>query len=122
METSDVDKIKRIENIHVFLWLVKDMSWCNGYHHLGMLMVIPTLAVALKIAWHARKNAADLVHNCAVCLWISANITWMVGEFFYQDHTRPYARVFFFAGMLLLLGYYAKVALQRISGWYSARS
>lgn len=99
--------IRKIENLHVLLWLVKDMSWCNSWHKLGMIMVVPTLFIAAKIAWETRKSLSDFVHNSAVCLWICANITWMTGEFFYEDHTRPYARLFFFAGMAVLGLYYA---------------
>jgi hypothetical protein len=36
----------------------------------------------------------------AVALWICANTTWMIGEFYYKDMTRGYAKVFFFAGMV----------------------
>lgn len=99
--------IRKIENLHVALWLLKDLSWCSLWRGLGMTMVIPTLAVAIWITWHSRKVLSDLVHNGAVCLWICANITWMVGEFFAEDHTRGSAVMFFYCGMALLVGYYA---------------
>lgn len=96
-----------IQNAHVALWLLKDMSWCSSWHKLGLIAVIPTLFLAIKIAWDSRKNVSDFVHNCAVCLWICANITWMCGEFFANDGTRPHAKVFFTAGAVVLCGYYA---------------
>jgi len=97
---------RRIENLHVALWLMKDVSWVSDWKILGLIMVIPTLFVALKICWDTRDRLPDLIHNIAVSLWICANTTWMVGEFFYDDTTRPLARLFFFAGMALLSGYY----------------
>jgi hypothetical protein len=98
--------IRKIENLHVALWLMKDLSWCALWRGLGMTMVIPTLAVAIWITWHSQKTPADCVHNAAVCFWVTANITWMIGEFFFNDHSRALARIFFFAGMGLLLAYY----------------
>lgn len=69
-------------------------------------MILPTLVVAIHITWLSRKNVADLFHNIAICLWISANATWMTGEFFYDDTLRPYARVFFIAGLIVVAIYY----------------
>ena len=69
-------------------------------------MVAPTLLLAAKIAWDSRSELADFVHNVAVCLWIGANITWMIGEFFYEDKTRPYATIFFATGVVILTVYY----------------
>jgi len=104
---------RKIENAHVALWLLKDTSWVSDWKVFGLFMVIPTLLVALKICWDTRHSLADLVHNIAVALWICANTTWMIGEFYYQDMTRPFARVFFFAGMGLLIGYYLWAWLRR---------
>lgn len=98
--------IKRIENLHVALWLLKDASWCSSWRMLGMAMAVPTLIIALRIVWLTRHEIEDLIHNVAVCLWISANIVWMLGEFFLNDGTRAFAKVFFFAGLLLLAGFY----------------
>ncbi len=104
---------RKIENLHVSLWLLKDVSWCSEWKMLGMVMVIPTLVVALKICWDTRRSTPDLIHNIAVALWICANTTWMIGEFFYEDTTRDYAKIFFYAGMILLAGYYAWSWLKR---------
>lgn len=69
-------------------------------------MAIPTLLIAARLVWMARHDIEDMVHNIAVCLWIMANIVWMSGEFFLNDGTRAFAKVFFFAGMLLLTAFY----------------
>lgn len=71
-----------------------------------MSMALPALAIAIWIAWHSRKVISDLVHNAAVCFWICANITWMTGEFFFNDHSRKLASGFFYFGMALLVVYY----------------
>ncbi len=102
-----------LQNMHVLFWLLKDMSWCSSWHKLGLIMVGPTLYLAARIAWETRKSLSEFVHNLAVCLWICANITWMMGEFFYEDGTRPYARIFFFAGLGMLGVYYLAAPRKR---------
>jgi len=77
-----------------------------SFRVLGMCMIVPTLFVALDLAYRSRKNKSDLFHNIAVCLWISANATWMTGEFFFHDTLRPYATVFFVLGLLVVAYYY----------------
>lgn len=106
--------IRKVENLHVALWLMKDLSWCSLWKILGLAMVGPTLAVALWITWNSRKSLSDCVHNGAVCLWIGANITWMVGEFFFNDRTRPAAQIFFFAGVAVLIAYYGYEVVSRV--------
>ena len=98
--------IREYENLHIALWLIKDTCWVSSWRVAGMIMIIPTLAVAIHLAWKARKNIADLFHNVAICLWITANATWMTGEFFYNDSFRPYAMVFFAAGIVVVSVYY----------------
>lgn len=102
--------IRVIENLHVLLWLLKDYSWCVSWHYLGLGMVAPTLLVAMYVTWINRRDFAELCHNVAVCLWICANITWMIGEFFFDDGTRPIARVFFVCGLGTLAVYYVRAA------------
>ena len=78
-----------------------------GWRPLGVAMIVPTLVVAIDIAWRSRKSLHDLFHNIAVCCWITANAVWMTGEFYANDTWRPYARIFFGIGMVTLLYYYA---------------
>ncbi|MDB5281464.1 MAG: hypothetical protein JWO06_539 [Bacteroidota bacterium] len=98
--------IREYENLHIALWLIKDTCWVMSWKVVGMTMIIPTLVVAIHLAWKSRKNTSDLFHNVAVCLWISANATWMTGEFFYHDYLRNYAMVFFAAGIVVVSIYY----------------
>jgi hypothetical protein len=98
--------IREYENLHIALWLIKDTCWVTGWRVAGMIMIIPTLIVAIHIAWRSRQNISDLFHSIAVCLWITANATWMTGEFFYSDSLRPYALIFFSAGLIIVSFYY----------------
>jgi hypothetical protein len=105
--------IRQLENLHVALWLLKDVSWCSDWHWLSLAAAIPTMALAARLCWLSRHSVTELAHNGAVCLWICANITWMIGEFYYQDMTRPLAKVFFFSGVAVLGAYYAWRLTQR---------
>src|ERR1019366_4785127 len=99
-------KLREYENLHIALWLLKDTCWVMTWRIPGMLMIFPTLFVAIHIAWKSRKQIDDLFHNIAVCLWIAANATWMTGEFFYNDGLRLYASVFFALGLIVVAVYY----------------
>ena len=107
-------RFRRMENMHNVFWLVKDVSWCMIWKALGIAMVIPTLSIALIIAWRTRQIKAELAHNLAVAFWISANSYWMISEFFGFDSViiwGPYtgkhlAMLPFMAGCIILLYYY----------------
>jgi hypothetical protein len=48
-----------------------------------------------------------------VTLWICANATWMTGEFYVNDHLRPYAMIFFLLGLLVIAYYYLFLARKK---------
>ena len=76
---------RRMENLHIVFWLLKDISWCMVWKPLGILMIFPTLIVSIVIAWRTRKRVSELCHNLAICVWIFANSYWMVSEFLHFD-------------------------------------
>jgi hypothetical protein len=94
-----------LENAHIFLWLIKDTCWAMVWRPGGVIMILPTVSVAVYLTWKSRHWKAELYHNIAVCCWILANSVWMVGEF-YNKETRPYAVGIFVTGLLMLLVYY----------------
>jgi len=102
--------IRVYENFHIVLWLLKDFSWVFGFKILGLIMITPAVGMAVYITWLLRSNRSELFHNLAVCLWISGNSVWMIGEFFFQDRLRDPAKLFFIAGLLILLYYYLWVS------------
>jgi hypothetical protein len=94
-----------VDNIHILCWLIKDTCWALLWRPLGMMMILPTMGVALYILWRSKHRRAELFHNIAICLWIAANSLWMSGEFF-QKELRPYAVGIFAVGLTVLLVYY----------------
>lgn len=107
-------RYRKMENMHIVFWLAKDISWCMLWKVLGMAMIIPTLSVAIIIAWRTRKFKSELAHNLAVAFWISANSLWMIAEFFHFDEMlvwkeftgKHLALIPFITGALILLYYY----------------
>jgi hypothetical protein len=105
-----IKNLRKYENLHIAFWLVKDTCWCVLFKPLGMIMIIPTLYVAIDICWRTRMQRSDFFHNLAIAFWICANATWMTGEFFFNDSFRPFAMVFFVAGLLAVAYYYIFLA------------
>lgn len=99
-------KLREYENFHIVLWLLKDTCWVLDFKVPGLIMILPTVSVALHITWLRRKVIAELYHNLAVVFWICANSVWMIGEFFYEDTLRPIATVFFMLGISMVMIYY----------------
>ena len=108
-------RFRRMENMHIAFWLMKDISWCMIWKVLGITMIVPTLTVAIIIAWRTRQMKSELAHNLAIAFWISANSLWMISEFFHFDSMiiwkdftgKHLALVPFITGALILLYYYA---------------
>ena len=108
-------RYRRMENMHIVFWLVKDISWCLFWKELGLAMFIPTFIISLVIAWRTRQVKSELAHNLAISFWICANGYWMISEFFHFDEIlvwkeftgKHIALVPFFIGAGILLYYYA---------------
>ncbi|WP_072037647.1 hypothetical protein [Flavihumibacter sp. ZG627] len=101
------EKFRKIENLHIVFWLIKDLSWAMLWKPLGIFMIFPTLFFALLITWQTRNVKSELYHNLAVAFWIIANCYWMVVEFLeWDDHYRYYSAIPFACGMIFILIYY----------------
>jgi hypothetical protein len=46
-------------------------------------MILPTLVIALVIAWRTRNFKSELAHNLASLFGLPPNSYWMVSEFFW---------------------------------------
>ncbi|MCX8020736.1 MAG: hypothetical protein N2747_09610 [Chitinophagaceae bacterium] len=126
-------RLRRIENLHIVLWLFKDISWCLLWKELGIAMFLPTLVAAVYMAWNTKVNPADFHHNLAVVCWITANGYWMITEFFGFDETpvlswiegKHFALIPFLLGIGILARYYlyektGKIKKPQISVWGEA--
>src|SRR5687767_7284761 len=78
-------RYRKMENLHIVFWLLKDISWCMVWKPLGISMIFPTLIIAIVIAVRNRQYVSELCHNTAIIFWITANSYWMVSEFLHFD-------------------------------------
>lgn len=108
-------RYRRMENLHILFWLLKDVSWCMIWRPLGIAMIFPTLFFAVTITIRTRNFVSEFYHNLAVLCWIVANSYWMISEFFTFDSTplnfynlsyKDAAIIPFSTGILLLSYYY----------------
>ena len=103
-------RFRRLENLHILFWLVKDTCWALNLRTPGIIMIFPTMIAALVITWQTRKVISELVHNLAILFWITANCTWMIGEFYVLDEGqfgfRKLALIPFSIGLSTLFCFY----------------
>lgn len=94
------------ENLHIILWLLKDMLWsmkCN----MAILLVAPAVAVSIRILYIYRDDNDAWYHNYAVCAWITANSVWMISDLLgKEEEFHPYVISLFAVGIITLLYYY----------------
>jgi hypothetical protein len=113
-------RFRRVENMHILLWLIKDACWAMNLKYFALFMIIPTLTVALMITWQTRHIVSEFLHNLAVDFWILANCTWMIGEFTgWDEHLvgayglRQFSLIPFGIGLSILLYYYLFLASRK---------
>ncbi len=97
--------LRHYENIHIPLWLLKDTCWMMEWKILGMIMIVPTVSVAVYLAYKSRQ-ARDFYINLAISFWITANAYWMCCEFYKREELKYYAGIPFFFGMLCTAWFY----------------
>lgn len=93
--------LRKFENYHIVLWLVKDLCWALVWKPLGIIMIVPTVGLAFYIAWRSLADRFEFLHNVAICFWICANAIWMVGEF-YDKEWRYISVILFVCGISLI--------------------
>lgn len=107
-------RYRKIENLHIVFWLIKDLCWVMLWKPLGLIMIIPTLGAALLITWQTKNIVSELLHNIAVVFWICANSYWMLAEFFSTDDSlRYYAVIPFSFGIVVMAYYYIGLKIPR---------
>ncbi|MCX8473574.1 MAG: hypothetical protein ORN85_07995 [Sediminibacterium sp.] len=114
-------RFRKIENAHILIWIIKDLCWATLSRTVGMIMIIPTLWMAIHITINNWQNKVERTHNLATIFWLTANITWMVLEFFdLHGRVLPFKGVEvlviipFLIGIGILSTYYIPFLLKKI--------
>jgi hypothetical protein len=111
------DKHKILDNLHVALWLLKDLLWSMD-NKLGVILIIPAVVVSIYILVKQFNNRNDIYHNLAICFWILANSTWMTCEL-YKLNYMNLVYVLFGAGTIVLVYFYFTEAIKKI--WWNKK-
>lgn len=93
-----------LENVHIPMWLIKDTCWMLHFKSMGTIVAVPTISMALYLVIITRNFPKRFWPNMAVLFWISANTTWMLGEFYQFNFVIP-AIALFSAGILAIIVY-----------------
>lgn len=110
----DKTKNKILDNLHIILWLLKDMCWSVD-SKLGIIMIPPTIIVSFFILIKQIKNINSLIYNIAICLWIIANSLWMVSELYkFEEVTKPIVFGCFTLGVIIIFGYYVTLFVKKL--------
>jgi hypothetical protein len=107
MNKEREELLKRLDNTHILLWLLKDLCWVSNWNTAGAIMVIPTIGMALFILFKSPKFHSSFFYNMAVTCWILANSAWMLGEMYFMDTashhiyllSKKFAYIAFFLGI-----------------------
>lgn len=104
-------RFRKIENLHIVFWLIKDLSWAMLWKPLGIAMFFPTFIISILITFQTRNLKSELYHNLAVTFWIFANGYWMYVEFIGRDEDlRVYTAIPFCIGLFFIAWYYLIIA------------
>lgn len=73
--------MRPIENGHIYLWIIKDLSWAQDWYYpsifFGSLALVwcgVLLVEAIRI-----RSAYEVYMTIGITLWLAANFTWMIG-------------------------------------------
>lgn len=95
------------DNFHIYLWILKDMSWLQGWfwcgHIFGGLALAWIWFIILKSLWNREKSQAWI--GFSQFIWLLANFLWMSGELYdsqYPHRKHVYNERNALAGHLLI--------------------
>ena len=85
----------KINTMHVFFWLVKDMCWCLHLTALATLMVFPTVSLTGYILFTQKESREE---NLILTCWVMMNVFWMLHEL----HGTSKSPIYLFMGLGLI--------------------
>jgi hypothetical protein len=102
--------VRYIDNIHLYLWLFKDLAWSLNYKNFGM--AFGTLAILWLgvLYYYAIKSGTteEIYFVVPTTFWLLGNYLWMMGNITYDDDDtyRPKGRACMITGIVIIMCYY----------------
>lgn len=60
--------IRKFENVHILLWLLKDLCRVMDCRPSGVIMIVPTVAIAVRITVLGQRSVSELIQQSRRCL------------------------------------------------------
>jgi hypothetical protein len=78
--------IRGSENFHLYLWLIKDLSWAQSWYYSGHIFGSLAVIWSFFILFHAarERNTNEAFVGVAQTAWLMANVWWMTGIYLYE--------------------------------------
>jgi len=74
--------MRPIENGHIYLWIIKDLSWAQDWYYPSL--IFGSLALVwcgvLMVEAIRMRSAYEVYMTVGITLWLAANFTWMKGK------------------------------------------
>ena len=86
---SWLTSIRGSENVHIYLWILKDLSWAQSWWIPGHVFGIAAVLWSFYILSHAvrDRNTNEIMTNFSTFMWLFGNTWWMIGDI--HDHNFP---------------------------------
>ena len=83
------------ENLHLYMWILKDLSWTQEWYYPAWTFGTMALVWAFYLLFHAAHDRAtnEIFIRVAVVIWIFGNWWWITGEVHdwnYPDEPKQY--------------------------------
>ena len=74
--------VRGAESTHIYLWVMKDLSWACGWYWPGHVFGIAAVLwsaglLARAVSW---RNTKEVATGTAQLIWLLSNVWWMSGE------------------------------------------
>eukprot|EP01033_Poteriospumella_lacustris_P014852 gene14852-10620_t len=79
--------VRGSENLHIYLWIAKDLAWAESWYWPAMLFGSAAVLWCFVLLHHAvaARNYEEIYMWVGLTLWLVANFVWMAGEVFNDD-------------------------------------
>ena len=70
------------ENVHIYLWLLKDLAWSQDWYWPALIFGTMALAWCAVLFYEAYRlrSIYEAYMTVGITMWLAANFVWMAGE------------------------------------------
>lgn len=95
--------LELFETLGTVFWFLMDGFWMLGWPITAGVLIGPAIITNLAAIFYIERSDGSVWATLAVNSWLWMNIHWMAADLYSLNITIIYAKVFFWAGVVLLL-------------------